>query len=102
MASSGARKSPPSENESGVTLRIPMTTVRPGARRRARTDALSALRRLGAGPWVTVIGSLCAVSVGVASRAKADPAGLEPCVRKADTLGHEVPYWPMRTLESEH
>src|ERR1700760_631889 len=36
MACAGSRKRPPSENESGVTLRIPMTSGRPGAKRRGK------------------------------------------------------------------
>src|SRR5215471_5951312 len=38
IASVGSRKRPPSENESGVTLRIPMTNGRPSANRRASHD----------------------------------------------------------------
>src|SRR5579883_769029 len=46
MARSGARNWPPSEKESGVTLRTPMTAGRPSVRKAARSNdaAVMALR----------------------------------------------------------
>ncbi len=79
MATAGSMNWPPSENESGVTLRMPMTSGRPSVSNRARASG-------GAG-GVSVMVRACAMPVALRGRAgavKPTRAGVGCSVRNLD------------------
>src|SRR5690242_14418338 len=57
IATAGSMNCPPSENESGVTLRTPMTSGRPGARSRRSMSERSAAAEV-----VAIIALACAAA----------------------------------------